>query len=77
MTDDSDFSCWDYRIDQKKGTVHMLHGKNKHPSSHGPRTFEEFVEWIRTAIPENKGDDYSTALKICRDELIDRGLIKE
>ena len=71
---------WTYEIDERDGTV-TFHCNNHNEFTNGPRTYQEFLDWFRMTdgdpIRHKNHKDYQAMMRVCRDELLDRGLIPE
>lgn len=71
---------WTYVIDEAAGTVEFICNTDD-DSGAGPRTYEEFMDWFaRMAHDEDRNrnyPEYQLMIRVCRDELIERGLIPE
>ena len=69
---------WTYEINERDGTV-TFHKRGQ--LTHGPRTYDEFLEWFaatdRDPLRHKNHKDYQAMMRVCRDELLERGLIPE
>lgn len=79
LKDDDDVR-WTYEIDERDGTV-TFHCSKRNEFTNGPRTYEEFLAWFRQTDPvpirHKNHKEYQTMMRVCRDELLERGLIQE
>ncbi len=69
---------WTYVIDEAAGTVEFF---SPDAFLFGPRTFEEFAETYAAVwddvVRDKNFPEYQLMVRVCRDELIDRGLIRD